>query len=153
MNIRKAEHRDLEEALILGWEMHQESRYKSMDFNLEKVAQFFQMAMFSNEYLFLVAEKNSRVVGGFIGYAMPHWCSDDLVAGDFALYVAPEFRGTTTAFRMIRRYVKWAKDKGVSEEFIGLGITTGVHTDATQRLYEKSGFELTGLTMNFRGAA
>jgi GNAT superfamily N-acetyltransferase len=76
-----------------------------------------------------------------------------LVSGDFALFMAPEFRGSSTAYRFVKEYVEWAKGKGVEDKNIGLGISTGVHTEATKRLYEKNGFEVTGLSMNFRGAA
>jgi GNAT superfamily N-acetyltransferase len=153
MTIREAEPRDIEEVLVLGWEMHQESRYKTMEFSLEKVAQFFQFVIDSPDYIFLVVEKNSRVVGGFIGYAMPQWFSDDLAAGDFALFIDQENRGGTAALKLVKKYIEWAKSKGVASENIGLGITTGIHTEKTQMFYERLGFEMTGLVMNFRGDA
>lgn len=152
MMIRKAEHRDLEEVLVLGWEMHQESRYKSMAFNLEKVASLLEYIISSNDYIFLVSERNSRVIGGFIGYAMPQWFSDELAASDFALFIDKENRGGRSALEMVRKYILWAKEKGVKPENIGLGITTGVHTEKTKIFYEKLGFEEVGLVMKYIGA-
>lgn len=153
MIIREAELKDLEQALVVGWEMHQESRYRNMEFNLDKVAQFFTFIIESSDYLFLIVEKNSQVVGGFIGYAMPTWFSDELAAGDFALYIYPEHRGGTAALRMVKQYLAWCESKGVPPDNIDLGITTGVHTEKTKAFYEKLGFEMTGLVMNYRGKA
>jgi GNAT superfamily N-acetyltransferase len=150
--IREARYDDLEQILILGWDMHQESRYKDLDYDVEKSAMFFQMAMDDSKYLFLVSEKAGQIIGGFIGYCVSQWFSDDKTAGDLVLYVQPEHRGGLSAVRLVKKYIEWAKDQGVKDGHIGLGITTGIHTEKTGRFYESLGFEKTGIVMSHRGA-
>jgi len=148
--IREATHEDLERLLVLGYEMHQESRYKTMQYNLEKVAEFFTIAIDKPEWLALVVEIDGQVVGGFVGYAMPQWFSDDLFAGDNALFIEQRHRGGTAAARLIKKFSEWALSKGVKPGNISLGITTGVHMNKTQSLYEKLGLEQTGVILNFK---
>ena len=147
MIIREATKDDLSECLVLGWEMHQESRYKNQDFNLEKVALFFEIAIHNHKYLFLVGEKEGKIIGGFIGYIMAQWFGDDLQSGDFAVFIEKEHRGGRLALGLIKKYIAWAKSKGVNDNFIGLGITTDVNTEKTEVFYKKLGFNRTGLTM------
>jgi GNAT superfamily N-acetyltransferase len=152
--IRFATRNDFEQAVVLGWEMHQQSpRYSKMNYNLEKVVMFFESIINNDDYLFLVAEKEGRLVGGFIGYVMPTWFGDDLTAGDFSLFIHQDHRGGTTAPRLIKKYIAWAKAKGVKAENIGLGITTGVDPEKTAKLYEMLNFQESGILMNLKGGA
>src|SRR3546814_12128452 len=45
-----------------------------------------------------------------IGACTPHWCSDDLVAYDFGLFVEPERRGGLAAAGLLRGFIRWARD-------------------------------------------
>jgi len=146
--IRPAIYSDLEPLIYLGYEMHQESRFSELDYNVEKVAHLFTLAVDSEDYLFLVVEVDCRVVGGFIGYVSPHWFSDDLMAGDFALFVKKEFRGQRSSLKLAKQYAEWAKSKGVKPEFITAGISTGVNVQETEKLYSLCGFEKFGSIMS-----
>jgi GNAT superfamily N-acetyltransferase len=149
--IRQATIGDLEELIILGWEMHQESSFSRMTYNLERVAESFAMFVEDDGYLFLVSEKKGKVVGGFIGFYHQMWFSDDNVAGDIALFVDPDGRGGMAAAQMIKRFIEWAVDHDVSPCNIQLGITTGVHVEKTASLYEMLGFNRAGLIFNYKG--
>lgn len=149
--IRNAVHSDLEELIILGWEMHQESSYKRMSYSPERVAESFIQFIDSDNYLFLVVEKDSRLIGGFVGFVHPQWFSDELISGDLALFVEQGMRGGVCAAQMINRFCKWAISQGVERHNIQLGITTGVKVEETTRLYEKLGFIRTGSVFNYRG--
>lgn len=151
MILRDAKEIDIDQMLALGFEMHQESRYCEMEFSREKVAGLFRLAIKDENYLFTVLEVNGCIVGGFIGYITPHWFSDEMVSGDFALFVDKEYRGWRGASILIKTYVKWAKDKGIKSKNIALGITTGIATEKTQALYKRLGFDNTGYVMNYRG--
>lgn len=131
--------------------MHQESSYKRMSYSLERVAESFVQFMESDNYLFLVVEKDSRLIGGFIGFIHTQWFSDELIAGDLALFVEPGMRGGVCAAQMINRFCKWANAQGVEKHNIQLGITTGVKVEETTRLYEKLGFMRSGTIFNYRG--
>lgn len=148
--IREATFADLEEMIVLGYDMHQESRFKTCEYSVEKVCAFLSMAINSDDYLAIVCEKQSTVIGGFVGFVAPHWFSDDLMAGDFALFMHPDHRGGRAAAKLVKRFIDWALEKGVSREFIQPGITTGVEVEKTTKLYEFLGFEKTGAFFTLR---
>lgn len=149
--IREATEADIEDLLVLGWEMHQESRYSSMSYDLEKVTVLFLTAIQSDSYIFLVAENDGVVIGGFLGCVMPQWFSTDLCAYDFSLFIHKDFRGGSTAAKLAKKYVSWATAQGVNPENISAGITTGVQTEKTTKLYEAIGFKQSGVIMSFKG--
>src|SRR3546814_20029307 len=74
----------------------------------------------NNEGFFSVAEREGVLIGGMIGACTPHWCSDDLVAYDFGLFVEPERRGGLAAAGLLRGFIRWARDKGA------VGITARI---------------------------
>ena len=57
---------------------------------------------------------------------------------------------TTTSTRLLDNYIAWARTRGA--DLIQLGITTGVHVEATTRLYESAGFLPAGPLFEHRGA-
>src|SRR3546814_19318564 len=85
-----------------------------------------------------------------IGACTPHWCSDDLVAYDFGLFVEPERRGGLAAAGLLRGFIRWAHDKGAVD--ITAGITPGVHLEATTGLYQVVGFGKVGHLFSYQGA-
>ena len=151
--LRDATNEDLEHLILLGWEMHQESRFKNMEYSPERVANFLVMNISDPDFLICVAEKNGEIVGGFIGCVIQQWFSEDLTAADFALFLHPDHRGGMIAARLANRYVYWALEKGVKPEYIQLGISTGVMVEETTKLYEYLRFEKTGALFHYMGAA
>lgn len=151
MIIRPATFKDIDQMVELGLEMHQESRFKLLEYHPDKTALSMRLMLDKPDHLVLVAEIDGLIIGGFAGYALEHWCSHDRVAGDYFLFISQQFRGGTLALRLVRAYMEWAQEQGVKRELIGLGISTGVLTARTQRLYERLGFEATGTLMHLRG--
>lgn len=150
--IREATHDDIPTMLVLGEEMHRESRYAQHPWNATKVAGLIATLIDSEDGLALVAERDGQMVGGFLGAAFDHWCTDARQSSDFAMFVLPEHRGTTIGARLLRRYAAWARTRGVPDSLIGCGITTGVDLAASTRLYALCGFEHVGNLFTLKGA-
>lgn len=141
--IRPATAADVATIVAIGEAMHAETRYRDpLPWCAPKVAGLVDWLLASDDGLVLVAEDDGSIVGGFLGMVEDHWCSRARVATDFALYVLPAHRGSTTAARLLGAYVTWARDRGAV--LVQAGITTGVHVDATSRLYERMGFQRVG---------
>lgn len=149
--IRAATISDTDSMLFLGRAMHTESRYSRFTWSDEKVRSLIHTLIASDDGLALIAEKDGAPVGGFIGAAFDHWCTDARQSSDFALFVLPEHRGGMLGLRLLRQYAKWAKGRGVPDDLIGCGITTGVDVAASTRLFHIAGFAPAGNLFTFQG--
>jgi GNAT superfamily N-acetyltransferase len=148
--IRPATLIDVPAMLALGEAMHDESpRFAALPWNGAKVRAMIEHLIARPEGLALVAEHDGALVGGFLGFAAPHFASDALVSCDLALYVAQDRRGGIAAARLLRGYVAWAQARGVA--LIQLGVTTGVNVEATSRLFASVGFVPAGNLFEFKG--
>lgn len=145
--IRPATHDDLGALLVLAEQMHGESRFARRRFSLDKMARLFTTLIDSEDGLVLVAERNGEIVGGFAGYVAEDWFGPDLMSGDFGLFISEQARGGSTAARLIKTYSAWARSRGAQPE---AGISTGVHTETTTRLYEALGYERIGILLAYR---
>jgi GNAT superfamily N-acetyltransferase len=147
--IRRAELSDVEHLVLLAAEMHEESRYSILTFDAKKMANFFIWAIQTDDNLVLVAETNGEIIGAFIGYVVEHVCSHDKIAGDYALYISPSHRGSTAGMRLLKSFTEWARIKDAV--IIQPGVTTGVHTEATAKLYEAAGYRRVGVVLEYVG--
>lgn len=144
--IRKATLDDLPTLLALGASMHAESpRFSRLAFSASRLEETLRALILLPRGFVLVAELDGELIGGMAAMCMPHWASADLLATDLALFVAPEHRGGLTAARLVRRYVGWAMGEGA--KLIQLGVTTGVATEETARMFEAIGLRRCGVIL------
>jgi GNAT superfamily N-acetyltransferase len=93
-----------------------------------------------------VASCNGDIVGFCIGSLAPFEYCEGTYAFDRMLYVDPQKRGLLAARMLVQSFEKWAKDNGALR--VLLGITTGVHVERTEKLFNKLGYATVGaLTM------
>lgn len=143
--IRNATHSDIPGMIRLGCAMHAESRYAGHAWRDAKVRDLIGTLIDSDDGLALVVEgEDGELIGGFLGSAFDHWCTGARQSSDFALFVRPESRGGLIGLRLLRRYATWARSRGVADDLIGLGITTGVDLAASTRMFEIAGFHNVG---------
>lgn len=140
VGFRGAEEADIPVLVEMGREMHSESRFARYNFNPQKYAVLLQTVI--PQGLTFVAEEEGKVVGAFVGGIAPHFFGDDLFAYDFLTYVAPAHRGKATGVRLIKRYINIAKAMGIED--IHVGVSAGIATERTARLYEMLGFVCIG---------
>lgn len=144
--IRAATFDDIPVLLDLGERMHAESpRFSQLTFCRDKMTRTFQVVMGTDLGLLDVAEIDGRIVGLMLALAFEHYCSPDIVATELALYVEPEHRGSLIGLRLIKRYRQWAD--GIGAKHTTAGVSTGVHTEQTARLYEAAGFQRFGVLL------
>lgn len=150
--IRDATPADIPTMLRLGEAMHGESpRFRSLRWDAGKVERLIASLIDSEDGLALVAVRRGEIIGGFIGMAYDHWCTDARASTDLALFVHPDHRGGVTAALLVRRYAAWAKGRGVADELLSCGVTTGVNLPGTTRMLEVCGFEHDGHLFTYRG--
>lgn len=144
MKIRDATPEDLAAMCALGKRMHAESpRYSVLNYDEHKVELLLRNALDDDRYFLMVAEHDDgEVTGGFIGYIAPHWCSQDAVAADLALFVQQDRRGGIAAARLAREFIEWARSRGA--KLVNLGISTGVQVEQSAALYRAIGLKQYG---------
>lgn len=137
--IRPMTAQDIPVLLVLGAEMHKESRYANLDFDPEKLWQLGETMLGNPEtWLALVVERDGDIIGFCCGYVAPHFFGNDLTSGDLAIYVVPEHRGGTIGARLVKKYTAWCEAQGVREPL--LGVSAGITPDRTGQLYERLGY-------------
>ena len=136
--IRPVKNRDIPQCVLLGIDMHKESRYAHLDFSVPKVVELIENIIVNPDWLGLVAEQDHQLIGFAAGYVTPHFFGNDLTSGDLAIYVAQKYRGGMLGVKLVKAYVAWCEDKGVKEPM--LGVSAGITPERTGQLYERLGF-------------
>lgn len=146
MSIRPAVPADIPAIVTLGERMHAEApNFQGWTFDREKVAQTVA-ALINGAGCALVAELDGEIVGGVLGLCTEHWFSREKVASDLALFITPGRRGGALAARLVAGFTAWAREMGARQ--VRMGVTTGVHPEATARLFECCGLTHDGLTFS-----
>ncbi|MBA5203088.1 GNAT family N-acetyltransferase [Pectobacterium aroidearum] len=141
--IRQATKEDIPELVLLGMRMHQESSYRKLSFDAEKCAALADQLIASTYGAVLVAEIDGQIIGWMAGGIAPFWFSHDRMAFEYGVFIDAEYRGGSAGYRLVKEFVRWAKEHGAVE--IRMGITTGVHEERTGELYQRLGLQRTGL--------
>lgn len=138
--IRRATTADVAALVELGRAMHAESpTHSRLSFSAARVTQLVSsMIARPLTALVLVSENEGVIDGAALAHIEPHWYSDDLVAQELAVYVAPNKRGTLRAARLVASIDAWACAMGA--KMLQAGCTTGVAVNRTIELYEHLGF-------------
>ena len=136
---------DYEPMLEMAADMHYESPvYRDLPLDAVKLVALADAAIFSPSQALLMAatDADGKFVGMIGAVATEEYFGPSITTCDLFLYVRPEQRGGMTAFRLIKRYQKWAESIGATR--INLGITTGLFLNETGRLFEAAGFSHSG---------
>lgn len=138
MLVRRFEPQDLEECILLGAMMHEESVFRDQPFSRDRLAFLAHLCVTNQDYACFVAERNGQVIGLMVGLKGQHFFSDSKYAADLALYVEPRHRGSTAAIRLVIEFSKWAEASGCNE--IRCGVTTGINDEVGGKIYKRFGF-------------
>jgi GNAT superfamily N-acetyltransferase len=139
--IRTATKDDIPRILELGNLLHKTSSFSHLPFDEAKVEALMRNIMDGAGVVF-VSEVDGIIIGGIAGGVTEFWFCGERIGFDYSFFIHPDFRGGMSAPRLIIAFKEWARLNGAIE--IHMGVTTGIHTEATGRLYEKMGFRLAG---------
>ena len=140
--------RQLLDTVRLGAAMwHESSVYGHMEQDVDLMIEHAYNVRADQESSFLnVAVLDGETVGFFTGGLSPYGFHRQTFAYDRLFFVTPDKRGGRAARALITAFEVWARQRGAAR--ILLGITTGTRTDATEKFYNKMGYNTVGvLTM------
>jgi len=134
---------DIPAIVEIAGRMHGEGQYKNIPFDPKMYAAFLDIVLFQNTTaVCFLSVADDIVVGGIIGQVGNFPFSEELRAVDLGFYVVPEYRGTSTALRLLKMYENWAEGMGVAPERVYMASSNGHHK--THVFFEKMGYNLTG---------
>lgn len=140
ITIEQTEQISFTEILPLAQAMHTESDYREFPFSWSVVRNMAYLAAEDPEtfgyWQFRDSETNDPV-GFALVYCDRLFFSQAKVVYDIAVYIKPEHRGSTVIPRWLKLLEAWAGARGAVS--VRLGVTTGIQTHRTGRLYERLG--------------
>ena len=147
MIVRPPKFSEIEVMVSMAKQMHSEGEFATIPFDDAYFYYFVRSALekfHDNEGTFIaVAEDTERhVVGGMIGAMSPYAFSPERYAVDLGIYVLPERRGASAAYRLINEFERWAKSNNAHE--VKCGVSTGVNIEKAHEFYTKLGYNYLG---------
>ena len=146
MTIRTATNEDIEYMVELGAKIHTESRLSYLNYNMDKFRRGLETFILLHEkgtHLSLLAENSEgKIIGMFLGALEEYFFTTDKSANSFLIWVDPDYRGSSTAIKLIDIFKQWAVKKGAKE--INLVVSSGVRIGSTDRFFRRLGFVQSG---------
>jgi len=85
---------------------------------------------------------HAGLIAFMVGMVSETFLNEERNAYEKALFVLPEHRGGSTAFRLVRNFEEWARGRGAVK--IWLGQSVGQNQDSTLRFFERLGYQRQG---------
>lgn len=104
-------------------------------------AHYIRMAIKDDKTFYIrTIEHDDKCIGGFFGHVFKPVFSKDLIAEDFVMFIAEEFRGRAgrCLVEIVRGFEAWAKERGA--KIIIFGIVAGIDNEKPHEMYTKLGF-------------
>lgn len=114
--IRFMEEEDVGYCVNLGKQFHKSSYFHWLPYEEEKMLDWCMRGLSDRNKLMLVAEDSpsQKIFGIFIAKAEPFYFCDEVCSIEEILYVSPENRGGSTAFKFMKAWEAWSMDVGAS---------------------------------------
>lgn len=124
MRVRLAASEDLLHAMVLGREMHAESRFRHYPLD-ERRAQtaFSDMVTHPHTACVLLAEASAGQLAGMLAAVVTdYFFADVRVVQDKWFYVRPEHRGSSAAMKLMLAVRRWAENRRARELNINMSV-------------------------------
>jgi GNAT superfamily N-acetyltransferase len=143
MIIKKATIDDLPVIIEMAKSFHRESDARKYTLTNERIKELTTLIISTG--LGILAVKDGEAIGMMGAMLQKNVFFDELMAGDYLIYVKPEYRGTEAAQLLVDYYIQWAKTYGA--RCIGIDIESGINDERAINFYNKMGFRVTGYHM------
>ena len=129
MDWRFFEEKDLFWILKVSKDMYKESylEEKGVEFNEEKVKQYFNLALRKPNGFSIIAEDDNKPVGFLISDMSEYLIGHQKVAKNMELYVVPEKRGSKAGLMMMKNFIKWAEMNDATEIIFAPSSMTNIN--------------------------
>ncbi|WP_150108678.1 GNAT family N-acetyltransferase [Methylobacterium sp. 4-46] len=122
-------------------QFHEESVYKRLHLDVDRLAGFLKMAITRPDHCVNVYGQNA-INGVFAGALTTPFFSKDLVAKDIFFFVNREHRGSRAAYSLWKAFELWSAQRGATA--IWCGVATGISLERTDKFFTSLGCENIG---------
>ena len=138
---------DLGDIMEISRRMHAESpNYRDLPFDHIAVGAWAAMHIRAdNMAAWGVRSPRDELIGGMFARIEPTYFGPATVAIEDALYVAPNYRGSRAAHRLLGAFAFWAKENNVDRMVVT--PSTGINEDRACGFLEKLGFHKAATSM------
>ena len=107
---------------------------KGVEFNEDKVIQYFNFAVKKPDGFAIIAEDNDKPVGFLISDIAEYGVGHQKIARNLELYVVPEERGKMTGIQLMKKFIDWSQMNKVKEVIFDVSDKVGNFDKLSQRL-------------------
>ena len=144
---------DVEHVLQLAKAMHQEGAYAFIEFDNRTMINTIVGCMENPDSFAYVGTIDGEVASAFLGYITPYFFSKERMSEEIGMFTLKEHRKTRLGFKLLKEFISWSKEKGVTE--ISIGLSHGFETTYARRLgkflEKRLGFTEGGVWYKLRG--
>lgn len=135
----------LDELIEVGQKSHAEARVATLPLDEDRLRRSFKRVLEDDRgvYFFVIARSTDGACAGvlFATVNRPFFTSA-LLAHAYWFYVAPEYRGSGAAGKLIAAFRRWAEKRGAAE--LQINQTSGVDLERVDAKLRRSGFDFLG---------
>jgi len=140
---RELKNDDIEKLLTIAKQIHAVSEYRVCEFSTGKMVHLLSSTILQPDrnrcYL---AIEEGEIVGIMISVLYSVYCSDDLIANEYILWVNDKYHGHGVAKVLVNDFKRWSDLHNAKMKYVYTLL--GTHTERAKAFFEKNGFELTG---------
>lgn len=145
MRIAFAEQEDTENLVQMGARMMALSRFSAMPCRHDKLRRTIEHAIANPGYMLALARSGDESLAGFhLASMQEYFFADGWYAQSISFFVAPEYRGSSAALRLLRALQKWGERQGAREIVAGTGVSDGTTLARMDRFMRHAGLRQVG---------
>lgn len=151
MKIEIAGPEHIDELMELARAMYEESTLAYLTPDADRARQTLLGAINDDKgvYCMLLARSgDGQAAGWLFGTVTRPWFTGSLVAHDHAFFVAPEYRGSSAAIKLLSVFRHWAEKRGAA--VLNISQRVGVEMDRFDRFMRRLGYEPRGMNFSLR---
>lgn len=151
MKIEIAGPEHIDELMALGKAMYEESTLVYLPSDENRARQTLLGAINDDKgvYCMLLARaSDGRAAGWLFGTISRPWFTSALVAHDHAFFVAPEYRGSSAAIKLLGVFRRWAEKREAA--VLNVSQRVGVEMERFESFMRRAGFEPRGMNFSMR---
>jgi len=140
LDIRELDRDELVDALKMGFGFWTETPvYNKYEWDNESCYNLLIDTIENDNMCGYLVYDDDLICGMILGYVNKLYFSKEKCLYENLLYVIPEKRGSSAAYKLVKSWEKFGQDKGARD--VWAGVSTGINSKKAKAFYNKLGFE------------